>query len=151
MISLLYLVPLALLLGAAALGTFFWSLRSGQYEDLDGAGERIFIDETGDRAGARCDPPAAMVGASAKVPENGEAWTDRALPGFRSSQGSEAEEIQQRDLAERRDDALGQEPGDGGRGVTRHQQADRSPDRQPDGPEHPPALRPVGAERRIGS
>src|SRR3546814_459115 len=118
MISLLYLVPLALLLGAAALGTFFWSLRSGQYEDLDGAGERIFIDEAGDHAGAHCDPPAAMVGASAKVPENGKAWTDRALPELRSSQGSEAEEIQQGNLAERRDDALGQEPGDGGRGVT---------------------------------
>jgi cbb3-type cytochrome oxidase maturation protein len=37
MSSLVFLVPLALLLGTAALVTFFWSLRSGQYEDLDGA------------------------------------------------------------------------------------------------------------------
>ena len=50
--SLVFLVPLALLLGAVALGAFFWSLRSGQYEDLDGAGARIFVDEDGDRAGA---------------------------------------------------------------------------------------------------
>jgi len=43
--SLVFLVPLALLLGAAALGAFFWSLKSGQYEDLDGAAERILLDD----------------------------------------------------------------------------------------------------------
>jgi len=43
--SLVFLVPLALLLGAAALGAFFWSLKSGQYEDLDGAAERILMDD----------------------------------------------------------------------------------------------------------
>jgi cbb3-type cytochrome oxidase maturation protein len=43
--SLVFLVPLALLLGAVALAAFLWSLRSGQYEDLDGAAERILIDE----------------------------------------------------------------------------------------------------------
>ena len=50
--SLVFLIPLALLLGGVALGLFFWSLRSGQYEDLDGAGERIFIDKDADRANA---------------------------------------------------------------------------------------------------
>lgn len=40
-----YLIPLALVLGAAALGAFLWSLRSGQYEDLDGAAERILFDD----------------------------------------------------------------------------------------------------------
>jgi cbb3-type cytochrome oxidase maturation protein len=45
MSSLVFLVPLALLLGAAGLGAFLWSLRSGQYEDLDGAAERILIDD----------------------------------------------------------------------------------------------------------
>ena len=53
MSSLVFLVPLALLLGAAALGAFFWSLRSGQYDDLEGAGARIFVDDANDRAGAR--------------------------------------------------------------------------------------------------
>jgi cbb3-type cytochrome oxidase maturation protein len=53
MSSLVFLVPLALLLGAAALGAFLWSLRSGQYDDLEGAGARIFVDDANDRAGAR--------------------------------------------------------------------------------------------------
>lgn len=48
MSSLVFLVPLALLLGAAGLGAFLWSMRSGQYEDLDGAAERILIDEDED-------------------------------------------------------------------------------------------------------
>lgn len=43
--SLVLLVPLALVLGAAALGAFLWSLKSGQYEDLDGAAERILLDD----------------------------------------------------------------------------------------------------------
>lgn len=49
MSSLVYLVPLALLLGGAALWAFFWSFRSGQYEDLDGAAERILLDDEMER------------------------------------------------------------------------------------------------------
>ena len=41
----LYLVPIALALGAAALGAFIWALRSGQYDDLDGAAERLLFDD----------------------------------------------------------------------------------------------------------
>lgn len=52
MSSLLFLIPLALILGGVALGAFVWSLRNDQYDDLDGAGHRIFLDEAGDRAGA---------------------------------------------------------------------------------------------------
>jgi cbb3-type cytochrome oxidase maturation protein len=48
MSSLVFLVPLALVLGGAALAAFLWSLRSGQYDDLDGAAERILLDEDGD-------------------------------------------------------------------------------------------------------
>ena len=40
-----YLIPVALLLGVAGLLVFLWSLRSGQYEDLDGAAERILFDD----------------------------------------------------------------------------------------------------------
>lgn len=40
-----FLIPIALLLGLAGLATFFWSLGSGQYDDLDGASMRILIDE----------------------------------------------------------------------------------------------------------
>lgn len=44
MAVLAFLIPIALLLGASGLAAFMWTLRSGQYEDLDGAAERIFID-----------------------------------------------------------------------------------------------------------
>ena len=40
-----YLIPIALLLGGAGLATFLWCLRSGQYDDLDGAAERILFDD----------------------------------------------------------------------------------------------------------
>jgi cbb3-type cytochrome oxidase maturation protein len=45
MTILLYLVPAALGLGLLALGAFMWSLKSGQYEDLDGAAHRILNDD----------------------------------------------------------------------------------------------------------
>ncbi|TIX54734.1 MAG: cbb3-type cytochrome oxidase assembly protein CcoS [Mesorhizobium sp.] len=44
MTTLVYLIPVALFLGALGLSGFLWALRSGQYEDLDGAAERIPID-----------------------------------------------------------------------------------------------------------
>lgn len=40
-----YLVPISLGLGMLGLALFFWSLRSGQYEDVAGAAERILTDE----------------------------------------------------------------------------------------------------------
>ncbi|MGE0241019.1 MAG: cbb3-type cytochrome oxidase assembly protein CcoS [Parvibaculaceae bacterium] len=49
MSSLVYLVPLALILGGGALWAFLWSLKSGQYEDLDGAAERILLDDEMER------------------------------------------------------------------------------------------------------
>lgn len=42
---LIYLVPAALLLGLLGLGAFLWNLRTGQYEDLDGAAVRILSDD----------------------------------------------------------------------------------------------------------
>jgi cbb3-type cytochrome oxidase maturation protein len=42
---LLYLVPAALSLGAIGLCAFLWSLRSGQYDDLDGAALRVLQDD----------------------------------------------------------------------------------------------------------
>ncbi|VVT27721.1 cbb3-type cytochrome oxidase assembly protein CcoS [Rhizobium sp. EC-SD404] len=38
---LLWLVPIALGMGLAGLCAFLWSLKNGQLEDLDGAGERV--------------------------------------------------------------------------------------------------------------
>jgi len=45
MTILLYLIPIALLLGLAGLVAFLWALRSGQFEDLDGAANRILFDD----------------------------------------------------------------------------------------------------------
>ena len=45
MTGLLILIPVALFLGAVGLGAFLWSLRSGQFDDLDGAAVRILTDD----------------------------------------------------------------------------------------------------------
>jgi cbb3-type cytochrome oxidase maturation protein len=42
---LVYLIPIALFLGALGLLAFLWSLKSGQYEDLDGAAWRAIEDD----------------------------------------------------------------------------------------------------------
>jgi cbb3-type cytochrome oxidase maturation protein len=47
MSGLIFLIPLALLLGAIWLVAFLWSLRAGQYDDLDGAAWRV-LDEDQD-------------------------------------------------------------------------------------------------------
>jgi cbb3-type cytochrome oxidase maturation protein len=45
--GLMILIPVALLLGVAGLVAFLWSLRSGQFDDLDGAAVRILRDDDG--------------------------------------------------------------------------------------------------------
>ena len=45
MSGLLFLIPVALLMGAVGLAAFLWSLKSGQYDDLDGASWRILDDD----------------------------------------------------------------------------------------------------------
>ena len=45
MTGLLILIPAALLLGGIGLAAFLWSLRSGQYDDLEGAAWRILQDD----------------------------------------------------------------------------------------------------------
>jgi cbb3-type cytochrome oxidase maturation protein len=42
---LVYLLPLALLLGLTGLFAFLWSLKTGQYDDLDGAAVRVLSDD----------------------------------------------------------------------------------------------------------
>lgn len=42
---MMLLIPAAVALGAIGLAAFFWALQSGQYEDLDGAAERILIPD----------------------------------------------------------------------------------------------------------
>lgn len=42
---LIYLMPIALILGCVGLGAFIWSMKSNQYDDLDGAANRILLDD----------------------------------------------------------------------------------------------------------
>ena len=67
MTALLVLIPVALFLGALGLAAFLWTMKSGQYEDLDGAAARIlnddeFVDDgAGDKAGI-ADPQRNVPG-----------------------------------------------------------------------------------------
>ena len=45
MTGLLYLIPVALFMGGIGLAAFIWSLKSGQYDDLEGAAWRILHDD----------------------------------------------------------------------------------------------------------
>ncbi|MGH1421562.1 MAG: cbb3-type cytochrome oxidase assembly protein CcoS [Hyphomonas sp.] len=42
---IVYLIPVALFMGALGLVAFMWSVRTGQYDDPDGAAHRILVDE----------------------------------------------------------------------------------------------------------
>ncbi|MDX1605680.1 MAG: cbb3-type cytochrome oxidase assembly protein CcoS [Candidatus Competibacterales bacterium] len=46
MLPILYLViPLSLILVAIAVGLFFWAVRSGQFDDLEGPAYRVLDDD----------------------------------------------------------------------------------------------------------
>ena len=45
MSGLTYLIPIALGMGLIGLAAFFWAMRTGQYDDMEGAASRILIDE----------------------------------------------------------------------------------------------------------
>ena len=42
---LIYLVPTALLLGLSGLAAFLWSLKNGQYDDVQGAAVRVLNED----------------------------------------------------------------------------------------------------------
>lgn len=48
MSGLIFLIPLALILGGLGLAAFLWALKDGQYDDLDGAANRILLDDDED-------------------------------------------------------------------------------------------------------
>lgn len=49
MSALAWLIPIALVMGMVGLAAFLWNMRTGQYEDLDGAAQRILIDLEADQ------------------------------------------------------------------------------------------------------
>ncbi len=50
MTALAWLIPAALFLGLVGLAAFLWALKSGQFEDLEGAAYRILEDDPLDKA-----------------------------------------------------------------------------------------------------
>ena len=42
---LVFMIPIALCLGLTGLCAFLWALRSGQYDDVDGAEYRVLMDD----------------------------------------------------------------------------------------------------------
>lgn len=46
--GLAFLIPIALGMGGLGLAAFFWAMRGSQFEDLDGAAQRILIDDPED-------------------------------------------------------------------------------------------------------
>ncbi|MFS8037321.1 cbb3-type cytochrome oxidase assembly protein CcoS [Xanthobacter sp. AM11] len=70
---LVYLLPLALLLGLSGLLAFLWSLRSGQYDDLDGAAVRVLSDDDlpGGSDGSGRAEPAGHPGRRPVAPDQG--------------------------------------------------------------------------------
>ncbi|HRE44211.1 MAG TPA: cbb3-type cytochrome oxidase assembly protein CcoS [Terricaulis sp.] len=64
MIDFLFLIPIALVMGLAGLCAFLWSLRNGQYDDLEGASVRILIEDDAPAA-----PREAALGTQDENPE----------------------------------------------------------------------------------
>lgn len=54
---LVYLIPAALLLGLGGLAAFLWSLKSGQFDDLEGAAYRVLFDDEDENGPDREDEP----------------------------------------------------------------------------------------------
>lgn len=67
MTVILWLLATSLFLGACALMVFLWSLRTGQYEDLDGAANRILFDRA--LAAKQPDTVARRLTASERIVE----------------------------------------------------------------------------------
>jgi cbb3-type cytochrome oxidase maturation protein len=59
MTVVLYLLGISLSLGAIGLAVFLWSLHSGQYDDMEGAANRILFDDEPD-----LPPPAGRTGSA---------------------------------------------------------------------------------------
>ena len=53
--SLLFLVPLSIVLLGAAVGDFIWAVRHGQFDDLDSAALDVLVDDEAPTATARED------------------------------------------------------------------------------------------------
>jgi cbb3-type cytochrome oxidase maturation protein len=63
MIDFFFLVPIAIGLGLAGLASFMWTLKNGQYDDLEGAAARILFEgQDGPLPDKRFTGPARSAG-----------------------------------------------------------------------------------------
>ncbi len=67
MTIILYLLVISLALGAGGLGFFLWSLRTGQYDDMEGAANRILFDDDQPPTPAP-ESPGTRVRAATAIP-----------------------------------------------------------------------------------
>jgi cbb3-type cytochrome oxidase maturation protein len=72
MTALAWLVPVALGLGGLGLAAFLWSLRSGQFDDLEGAGWRALQDATPAPPPYTSDDEGAPIDSAHVSPVRGE-------------------------------------------------------------------------------
>jgi cbb3-type cytochrome oxidase maturation protein len=63
------LLPGMLLLGIIGVAVFFWAVRNGQYDDMDGAANRVLLDDEDDPV--ETEPDGNSV-SQTKQPENSE-------------------------------------------------------------------------------
>jgi cbb3-type cytochrome oxidase maturation protein len=54
--SLFLLIPLSLLLVAFLAYILYWSVKSGQFDDLNGPGEAILMDDDSPKTSQKLDP-----------------------------------------------------------------------------------------------
>ena len=57
MSGLAILIPVALLMGLSGLAFFFWAMRNGQFDDLEGASHRVLIEDEDEIIGENDDEP----------------------------------------------------------------------------------------------
>ncbi|WP_040789580.1 cbb3-type cytochrome oxidase assembly protein CcoS [Neomegalonema perideroedes] len=63
MLNMALLLPIALVMGGVGLAAFLWSMRDGQYDDMDGAAERILLDDPAPEALTKTQPEKGKSGA----------------------------------------------------------------------------------------
>ncbi|MCB1785024.1 MAG: cbb3-type cytochrome oxidase assembly protein CcoS [Chromatiaceae bacterium] len=69
--TILYLlIPLAVGLMIVAVGFFLWTVRTGQYDDLEGPAHRILMDDDDPMIPGKRQPPAAKPDADSTEPED---------------------------------------------------------------------------------
>ena len=73
MIDFFFLIPIAIGLGLVGLASFMWTLKNGQYDDLQGAAERILFEGEAGPLPEKRNPGSAR-------PPNDTPWTRTGQP-----------------------------------------------------------------------